>query len=275
MYLDLTELMRLKGRLGDINIELGNTLNSVSTELENVCNNINSSDLKAANEAIKEKILTLASKINANVARLDEFMGNQLSTYKVSNEDAQASLKELVSFLSQVFTAGGAINMQAIEDFKNGTGNGTSTPPVNNGPDISIYHSNPAQGFVVTTGNKTYEPTDQERQVLYNLVAGEFGRDYDDALGVASTVLNRCDTNYSNNGTTLWSQLSARGQYGTYYQGTVAPWATPERYAIAKRAVDDALAGVRNCQYTNYRSNGSTWYGGYMISAGGNRFGWS
>lgn len=285
MYINISELMRLKGRLNDINHDLNVTLGNVNQELESVCNNINSSELKEANLTVKNNISNLSVEINTNINNLSEFMASQLGSYKVSADEAQAALKNLVNIVSSVFTSGGIINMEGLQNLNNPTGttgstttDPTPTPTPTPTVDVSIYHENPDKGFVITTDNPKYEPTDQERQILYNLVASESANTYDDALGVASTVFNRVDTNYNNNykgtGSAIWAQLSAPNQYGVYYKGYVAPWVTPEKYTMAERAVNDALAGVRNCSYTNYRSSNSYGYSSNQISPNGNRFGY-
>ena len=77
--------------------------------------------------------------------------------------------------------------------------------------DASKYNSNEAMGFKVTEGNRTYDLTDYEFDVVVAVVAGEFDLNYDDALGVVSVILNRCDSDKWRNwaGATPYHVLSA------------------------------------------------------------------
>ena len=56
--------------------------------------------------------------------------------------------------------------------------------------DADKYISNESMGFKVTEGNKEYTLTDYEFDVVVAVVAGEFGKDLNDALGVVSVILN-------------------------------------------------------------------------------------
>lgn len=60
--------------------------------------------------------------------------------------------------------------------------------------DASKYSSKEEMGFKVTEGNKTYTLSDYEFDVVVAVVSGEFDKTYDDALGVVSVILNRCDS---------------------------------------------------------------------------------
>ncbi len=142
--------------------------------------------------------------------------------------------------------------------------------------DLSVYHNNPATGFQVTTGNPTYELSQQDLQLMYGLVASESDKTYDDALGVATTILNRCETsNWVNaHSQNPIEQITAPGQFEVYSKGTYKQWQTRELPETVVKAVNDALSGVRNHDYCYFRSNGSNSYSDNMITQTGNRYGY-
>ncbi len=116
--------------------------------------------------------------------------------------------------------------------------------------------------------------TQEEKELIWAIVAQEDDGSYDGALAVISSVMNRADQNYGGYGTSALDQLTADGQYcyspkvsnPIYYQrrlgGNVAEF--------VKQAVDDCLTnGTRNHNFINFRSGagnggrtkiGANWY---------------
>ena len=114
-------------------------------------------------------------------------------------------------------------------------------------------------GFNVTTGNRTYQLSDADFNVVAGVVACEAnGRD--DALGVISVILNRADSpSYPNDPVGV---VSARGQFSCYLkQGN------PARYADVVR---DALNGIRNNNYYSFNCPNCSPYIANFIIDGGN-----
>lgn len=149
--------------------------------------------------------------------------------------------------------------------------------------DASKYSDNVAMGFEVTEGNKEYSLTDDEFNVVVAVVAGEFDKDMNDALGVVSVILNRCD---SDNwvkwaGNTPYKQVIKKGQFEVYMKGyylSYMPGGSKyggTKYQMAKQAVIDGLNGIRNNEYLGFRSWWSTNYSDKYITSGGNRYGYN
>lgn len=119
------------------------------------------------------------------------------------------------------------------------------------------YISKPGAGFNVTTGNKAYQISDSDFNVVSGVVACE-ATSRDDALAVMSVILNRADAR----GLTPLQVVAQPGQFSCYYkQGNPATYAS---------VVQDALGGIRN---NNYHSFNGWWsqYENYIVE-GGNRF---
>ncbi len=127
--------------------------------------------------------------------------------------------------------------------------------------DATGYISKPAMGFNVTTGNKIYELTEEEFNIVAGVVACEAAGN-DDALAVMSVILNRADSSrYPNDPVSV---VAAKGQFSCYWkQGN------PERYASVVR---DALNGIRNNEYYSFNCpNCSPHIANYVVD-GGNWF---
>lgn len=149
--------------------------------------------------------------------------------------------------------------------------------------DASKYTSNAKMGFIVTEGNKQYDLTDHEFDVVVAVVAGEFDKNLDDALGVVSVILNRCDSKkwQSWAGSSPYSQVIKPGQFEVYFAGMYLDYMPGgkyyerNKYNIAKQAVLDGLNGIRNNNYLGFRASWVTGYSDKYIVSGGNRYGYN
>lgn len=109
MKINLTEMMRIKGRLEDINGEMDTTFKNVNKEFESIGNNIHSSGLHQAILKFQESITALSSKFSQNMDILDNFIGTQLKEYTITNEEANESLKNLINLVDGTFDKNGNI----------------------------------------------------------------------------------------------------------------------------------------------------------------------
>lgn len=156
-----------------------------------------------------------------------------------------------------------------------------STPLVS--VDADKYIDNIAMGFEVTEGNKSYTLSDYEFNVVVAVVAGEFGNNLNDALGVVSVILNRCDSQTWINwaGDTPYKQVIKSGQFEVYSKGYYLAYMPDgksygnSKYEIAKQAVIDGLNGIRNNNYLGFRSWYSSGYSDKYVISGGNRYGYN
>ena len=156
-----------------------------------------------------------------------------------------------------------------------------STPLVS--VDAEKYIDNIAMGFEVTEGNKNYDLSEDEFNVVVAVVAGEFGSDLNDALGVVSVILNRCDSSTWVNwaGNTPYKQVIKGGQFEVYFKGYYKSYMPGgkhyggSKYQVAKQAVIDGFNGIRYNNYLGFRSWHSTGYSSKYIISGGNRYGYN
>lgn len=149
--------------------------------------------------------------------------------------------------------------------------------------DASKYTGNEAMGFKVTEGNKEYSLTDHEFDVVVAVVAGEFDKNLNDALGVVSVILNRCDsTSWAKwAGPSPYDQVIASGQFEVYFKDYYLSYMPggskygSDKYEIAKQAVIDGLNGIRNNEYMGFRAWWLSNYSDKYIVSGGNRYGYN
>ena len=156
-----------------------------------------------------------------------------------------------------------------------------STPLVS--VDASKYSNNEDMGFKVTEGNKTYDLNDYEFDVVVAVVSGEFDKNFDDALGVVSVILNRCDSDKWRSwaGSSPYQQVIRAGQFEVYFGGSYLSYMPGgsqyggQKYNIAKQAVIDGLNGIRNNEYLGFRAWFVSSYSDKYIVYGGNRYGYN
>ena len=149
--------------------------------------------------------------------------------------------------------------------------------------DISKYSNYENVGFKVTTENTNYELNENDFNLLVAVVSAETSGHVDDMLGVISVILNRCEptstwSSYYNNGTNPIVQITARGQFEVYSNGSYKKYLPggsmyeKEKRILASEVVKDALNGVRNNSYLGFNAWFNTSYSNNYVTEGGNRF---
>lgn len=106
-----------------------------------------------------------------------------------------------------------------------------------------------------TTTSRSGYGSASELEIIWAVVRQEGGSSYESALAVASSAVNRTNSpRWSRNGSTIYEQLTAPGQYCysidrhwvKYLGGNVPDY--------VKQAVSDAMEGKTNHPYTSFRS---------------------
>lgn len=148
--------------------------------------------------------------------------------------------------------------------------------------DASKYSDNVSNGFKVTEGNKEYDVTGKEFDVVVAVIASEFDKNLNDALAVVSVILNRCDSSewvrWAGSGP--YKQVIMKNQFEVYFKGMYLDYMPggskygSEKYNVAKQALIDGLNGIRNNKYTGFRAWWVTSYSDKYIVTGGNRYGY-
>ena len=141
---------------------------------------------------------------------------------------------------------------------------------------MSKYVNKAEMGFEVTNGNKTYSLSADEFNIVSGVIACEAKENsVDDALAVASVILNRADAR----GMNPFSVVSQYNQFSCYTHYTNNPSKYQGRRSrYVDSVLNDALSGIRNNKYNSFNcltcisDIKKKEYGGGIIVAGGNWF---
>ena len=141
---------------------------------------------------------------------------------------------------------------------------------------MSKYANKAEMGFEVTNGNKTYSLSADEFNIVSGVIACEAKENsVDDALAVASVILNRADAG----GMNPFSVVSQYNQFSCYTHYTNNPSKYQGRRSrYVDSVLNDALSGIRNNKYNSFNcltcisDIKKEEYGGGIIVAGGNWF---
>lgn len=195
------------------------------------------------------------SNIQGDLATLSNYLGETSTNYQSGDSSASNTITGNNGTMSATLVTG-------------------SANPNSGNVDTSKYSSNPSAGFNVTSGNTTYNLNSSDKDLIYAIVSAESDKSYDDALAVASVILNRCEApNWvSSHGTNPVSQATAPNQFVVYQSGSYKQYTNGNAPDTVQQAVDDALNGVRNNEYLSFRSNGTSGYSSNMITSTGNRY---
>ena len=115
---------------------------------------------------------------------------------------------------------------------------------------MSKYANKAEMGFEVTNGNKTYSLSADEFNIVSGVIACEAKENsVDDALAVASVILNRADAR----GMNPFSVVSQYNQFSCYRHYTNNPsMYQGRRSRYVDSVLNDALSGIRNNKYNSF-----------------------
>ena len=114
--------------------------------------------------------------------------------------------------------------------------------------------------------------TKEQLEIIWAVVAQEDNGSYDGALAVISSAMNRTESSrWSYEGSNAFAQLTAAGQYCYSMDRYWVPRLNGNVPDYVKQAVDDCLnRGIRNHNYTSFRSTRGKTTGADAVQIGGN-----
>lgn len=139
------------------------------------------------------------------------------------------------------------------------------------------------QGYHYTTGNTTYPMSEEDFYKLVVIVNAESNKTYEDALGVASVIANRCEDGGWGGDTPL-EVATTQGQFVVWQNSSVRAAASKaasshsfDNAEVVKAARDCFFGGIRNNDYVEFKSAGSSNYSSsgekkYQLTSGGNKY---
>lgn len=101
--IELAEIQRLSTRSQDIERELAMDFNKMSSQLGDICDNVQSSELTAANSNFIQSINDVATKVSTNLPKIISFLNDQISKYEQTNANTKSEIDSLVSSITSVF----------------------------------------------------------------------------------------------------------------------------------------------------------------------------
>lgn len=137
---------------------------------------------------------------------------------------------------------------------------------------VLVSQKNTYSGSLLKNTGNTWEYDDEGMRLLYAITCQESSSSYEGSLAVISSATNRATSSrWRRHGTDPLSQYKAKNQYCysidkhwvKYYEN---PHLVPEH---VKRAVNDALKGTVNHNFTSFRSS---WTGVQGVTIGGNTY---
>ena len=108
----------------------------------------------------------------------------------------------------------------------------------------------------VSTGHGTWTYSESDIDLLCAITASEDQGSYEGALAVITTACNRTESaKWKNRGSDPLSQYRSKGQFAGYYEGHYTKWLDENYPSYVRKAVEDALNGIRNHSYGSFRAN--------------------
>lgn len=102
MDIELAELQKILVRSEGIKDSLNTEFSNMSTELNEICTNVRSSELTAANEGLSKAITDLADKVNTNLPIIIEFLESQVRSYGNTNTSIQEQINSLIEAVDSI-----------------------------------------------------------------------------------------------------------------------------------------------------------------------------
>lgn len=102
--LKLDELEVVAIEASSVDAELNAELTKVSATLEEICNNVQSSELVPANQKLTSSINGVAEKVKKNLPTIIDFLNKQLKDYKQTNQSAEEKVDSLASQINTTFS---------------------------------------------------------------------------------------------------------------------------------------------------------------------------
>lgn len=103
LRIELSELKRISSRSHDVNEELNSDLNRMATLLEQICTNVNSSELTEKNKNLVDAINGIGEKVRTNFPTIISFLDTQVDNYEKTNINTKEKIESLVSSIDETF----------------------------------------------------------------------------------------------------------------------------------------------------------------------------
>lgn len=102
MKIDLIEMKRILSRSQNINETLNTELSDMARILEEICANVNSSELTTSNQRLTNSIVEISNTVKNNLPQIIEFLSTQINSYEATNSSTKSQIDSLISAVDSI-----------------------------------------------------------------------------------------------------------------------------------------------------------------------------
>lgn len=102
MKIDLAEMQRIHARSQDINENLAVEFANMANTLDEICANVNSSELTESNRKLTNAIVEISNKVKTNLPVIIEFLRTQINAYEATNASTKSQIDSLISAVDNI-----------------------------------------------------------------------------------------------------------------------------------------------------------------------------
>ncbi len=106
MNIELAEIQRLITRSQDIESQLVSDFGNMTEELNDIANNVQSSDLVSANGNLIQAIEAASTSVSTNLPEIINFLNSQIVNYERTNTETKEQLDSLTNMIDSTFGSG-------------------------------------------------------------------------------------------------------------------------------------------------------------------------
>ena len=103
MNIDLGQLQVLKTRSADINQNIASEFDTMKKTLNEICDNVKSSNLTAGTKNLTDAITEIADSLNTIMPNVIAFLDTQIKSYSDTNTQIKSELDSLISTIGENF----------------------------------------------------------------------------------------------------------------------------------------------------------------------------
>ena len=102
MQIGLAEIQKLVTRSEDIRENLSSEFTEMANTLNEICDNVASSELTESNKNLTASIIEISNTVNKNLPVIIEFLENQIRSYESINTTTKSQIDSLISAIDSI-----------------------------------------------------------------------------------------------------------------------------------------------------------------------------
>lgn len=97
LKIELTEIRKISSDTKNLKGQLSTNLKTMTSLLEEICKNINSSELTGVNKNLVQAIENISKDVEKNLPEIINFLDRQVANYEKTNTEAKSAIDALAS----------------------------------------------------------------------------------------------------------------------------------------------------------------------------------